>query len=78
MAWSRIKSAFIILYTSSAKIVWILVGFLVLAVIVQDFTTDVIRIAPISVPKSFSESGYTPEVATAFLGEFESKGFTTR
>jgi tetratricopeptide (TPR) repeat protein len=73
LSWTLVKSAFKVLYAAGAKVVWVFVGFLVLALVVRDFTADVLRIAPISVPKSFSDNGYTPEVASQRLRDEISK-----
>jgi tetratricopeptide (TPR) repeat protein len=45
-------------------LLWILTGALLIGFLFQNFSKEVITIDPISVPKLFSDNGYTPEVAS--------------
>jgi tetratricopeptide (TPR) repeat protein len=67
--WERLKSIINALASSAAKLLWITVCILIFGLVVRDLSTDLITIEPISVPKAFSESGYTPEVASRRLND---------
>jgi hypothetical protein len=49
------------------KLVWIAACVAIVIFILRDLSQDLVTIEPISVPKSFSENGYTPEVASRRL-----------
>jgi Tfp pilus assembly protein PilF len=50
--------------TNAIGLTWILVWVVLCVLVAQDLARDVVTIEPISVPKSLSENGYTPEVAS--------------
>ena len=43
---------------------WIVIWVVICVLVAQDLARDVVTIEPISVPKTLSENGYTPEVAS--------------
>lgn len=59
MAWI-VRSASM---TNIVGLIWIVIAAVICLLIVQDLARDVVTIEPISVPKTLSDNGYTPEVA---------------
>jgi tetratricopeptide (TPR) repeat protein len=50
--------------TNVVGLTWIIISVVICALIAQDLARDVVTIEPISVPKTLSDNGYTPEVAS--------------
>jgi tetratricopeptide (TPR) repeat protein len=69
LTWERLKAIVDASASNAAKLLWIAACILIVSFVVRDLSTDLVTIEPISVPKAFSESGYTPEVASHRLND---------
>jgi tetratricopeptide (TPR) repeat protein len=67
LSWENLQAAVNASASNAIKLVWIATSILVVGFVVRDLSTDLVTIEPISVPKLFSENGYTPEVASRRL-----------
>jgi hypothetical protein len=63
LTWENLKKAVNTSVGNAAKLLWIAACILIAIYVARDLSSDLVAIEPISVPKTFSESGYTPEVA---------------
>jgi Flp pilus assembly protein TadD len=81
ISWENIKAAVTGSVNNAAKLLWIAACILIIGFVVKDLSTDLVAIEPISVPKAFSENGYTPEVASRrlrdALSDYASKANTS-
>lgn len=67
LTWDRLKTVINASVSNATKLLWIVLCVLLFTFVVRDLSTELIAIEPISVPKAFSENGYTPEVASRRL-----------
>src|SRR5947209_13666052 len=67
LTWENLKTAVNAFLSNAAKLLWIALCILIFIIVLQDLSEDLVTIEPISVPKIFSENGYTPEVASRRL-----------
>lgn len=67
LTWDRLKAVASASVGQAAKLLWIALCILLFILVVRDLSTDLVAIEPISVPKAFSDNGYTPEVASRRL-----------
>jgi Tfp pilus assembly protein PilF len=67
LTWKNLKAAVGASVSNAAKLIWIGICILIIVYIVRDLSSDLVVIEPISVPKTFSESGFVPEVASRRL-----------
>src|SRR5262245_36400807 len=65
--WSSAKSATNKFIKLAVTTLWTVAALVILAAVVQGIWDRRTSIDPISVPKAFAESGYTPEVASQRL-----------
>jgi tetratricopeptide (TPR) repeat protein len=64
ITWERLKAIINGTISSAVRLLWITTCILIVSFVVRDLSADLVTIEPISVPKTFSEHGYTPEVAS--------------
>jgi tetratricopeptide (TPR) repeat protein len=69
LTWERAKAVVNGALSNISKLLWIVLVVVIVTFVVQDISSDLITIEPISVPKAFSESGYTAEVASHRLND---------
>jgi hypothetical protein len=69
ISWENLKAAVITSVNNAAKLLWLGACIVFVGFVVKDLSTDLVAIEPISVPKAFSENGYTPEVASHRLND---------
>ena len=69
ISWENIKAAIVTSVNNAVKLLWIAGCIAFVVFVVKDLSTDLVAIEPISVPKAFSENGYTPEVASHRLND---------
>lgn len=67
LTWKNLQPAINSSASNPRKILWIGISILIVAYIIRDLSSNLVTIEPISVPKTFSESGFTPEVASRRL-----------
>jgi len=67
LTWEYGKTVIKAASRKTVTLLWILVAIVILFFVAQSFTGDVVTLEPLSVPKTFSESGYTAEVASQHL-----------
>jgi tetratricopeptide (TPR) repeat protein len=67
LTWEYGKAVIKAVSRKTVTLLWILVALVILLFVAQSFTGDLVTLEPLSVPKTFSESGYTAEVASQHL-----------
>lgn len=75
-SWENLKAAI----NNAAKLLWIAAGIAIICIVIQDLSSDIVTIEPISVPPILSQNGYTQEVASRrlrdALGKYAAKADT--
>jgi tetratricopeptide (TPR) repeat protein len=81
LSWTNLKAAVNASMSNALKLFGVATGILVVSLVVKDLSADLVTIEPISVPKMFSENGYTAEVASRrlrdALGDYATKAKTS-
>src|SRR4029077_17118770 len=67
LSWKGVSTALKACVIAASTFGWAIIGMAAVVVFVQSITAHVINIEPISVPKAFSDNGYTPDVASQRL-----------
>jgi hypothetical protein len=62
--WEHFKAFVKTCSSTTMSLIWIIPAILIIIFVAQNISGNVVTIEPISVPKAFSENGYTPEVAS--------------
>jgi tetratricopeptide (TPR) repeat protein len=65
--WKHLTALVNALFRNMARSLWVVAGILIVIFVAQNISGDFVTIEPISVPKTFSEDGYTPQVAGQHL-----------
>ena len=69
LGWDHLKAIATGVINNPAKLLWSAICLAILVFVLRDLSSDLITIEPISVPKTFSENGYTPEVTSRRLND---------
>jgi tetratricopeptide (TPR) repeat protein len=69
LSWEGLKAIVNAILDNAVRLIWVFASVFIIIFIVQNLFRDLVIIEPISVPKAFSERGYTPEVASDRLSD---------